>query len=69
MGEVPKSELEEKNQANMFKDVGMTVNKTECEPQPKKKESGLATNYLSLSPSWRSPRCRRSWRTTRTRSS
>ena len=36
MGEVPKSELEEKNQANMFKDVGMTVNKAECEPELKK---------------------------------
>ena len=47
MGEVPKSELEEKKQADVFKDVDMTINKAKCKPELKKE---LAKNEAEQKP-------------------
>ena len=47
MGKVTKSELEEQKQADMFKDVDMTVNRAECEPKLKKE---LAKNEAEQKP-------------------
>ena len=47
MGKVTKSELEEQQQADVFKDVDMTINRVECEPELKKE---LAKNEAEQKP-------------------
>ena len=47
MGKVTKSELEEQQQVDVFKDVDMTINRVECEPELKKQ---LAKNEAKQKP-------------------